>query len=145
MASIKYYCTTLAKLNDIPVEVGNLIFCEDARKIYLDTANGRTAYEQIMCLSDDATRIAMTRNLVDGFYFVLSTNVLWRLDNITWLQITEKPAEMVVYGTLSSFPRPGKQGVIYMTDKHLYHWDVDTLMYVDYCNTAIQWITEPEE
>lgn len=142
---IKYICTTLAKLNTIPVESGNLIFCEDKRCIYLDTATGRTAYEQIMCIPREDMRISMTRNLVSGFYFVLDTNVLWRLDDVTWIQVTNSPSETVIYGTLSSFPRPGVVGKIYATDKHLYHWDEDSQMYVDYCNTSLQWIVEPQE
>ena len=144
MANIKYYCTTLAKIDEIPVEVGNLIFCEDARKIYLDTENGRTNYDQIMCIPFESQRIPMTRNLVSGFYFILDTNILWRLDDVTWIPITEKPTEMVVYGTLATFPRPGRLGVIYETDNHLYHWVPDSESYVDFCNSSIQWITEDE-
>lgn len=144
MASVKYIVTTSAKLNEVPEEVGNLIFCEDTRRIALDGENGRVFYDQIMCLANDSMRTSMIRNLVDGFYFVMETNILWRLDNLNWIQITEKPESLVVYGTLSSFPRPGRQGVIYVTDSHLYHWDVDSETYVDYCNAAIRWITENE-
>ena len=142
--TIKYICTTLAKLDSIPVESGNLIFCQDKRCIYLDTDTERTAFEQIMCIPQESMRIPMTRTLVSGFYFVLDTNILWRLDDVTWIPITEKPTEMVVYGTLASFPRPGKVGVIYETDNHLYHWVPDSESYVDFCNSSIQWITENE-
>lgn len=142
MANIKYICTTSNKLNEISVEVGNLIFCEDTRQIALDGENGRVFYDQIMTIPQESMRIAMTRNLVSGFYFVLDTNVLWRLDDVTWIPITEKPTEMVVYGTLATFPRPGMVGKIYATDSHLYHWDEDMETYVDYCNSSIQWITE---
>lgn len=140
MANIKYYCTTLAKLNEIPVEVGNLIFCEDARKIYLDTENGRTNYDQIMCIPLESQRIPMTRNLVSGFYYVLDTNILWRLDDVTWIQITEKPSSQIVYGTLESFPRPGIESCLYMTSTNLYHWNPDTYSYDDYSSATPQWI-----
>lgn len=145
MANVKYICTTSDKLNDISVEVGNLIFCEDTRQIALDGANGRVFYDQIMCIPQESMRIAMTRNLVSGFYFVLDTNILWRLDDVTWIPITEKPSEMVIYGTLATFPRPGVVGKIYATDNHLYHWDEDSETYVDYCNSVLQWVTEKEE
>lgn len=145
MSQIKYICTTSDKLNQIDVEVGNLIFCEDTRQIALDGANGRVFYDQIMCLATDSMRTSMIRNLVDGFYFVMETNILWRLENLSWIQITDKPDSRVVYGTLASFPRPGIQGRIYMTDSHLYHWDPDSESYVDYCNAAIRWIAENEE
>ena len=144
MANVKYICTTSDKLNDISVEVGNLIFCEDTRQIALDGANGRVFYDQIMCIPQESMRIAMTRNLVSGFYFVLDTNILWRLDDVTWIPITEKPSEMVIYGTLATFPRPGAVGKIYATDSHLYHWDEDSETYVDYCNSVLQWVTENE-
>ena len=145
MANVKYICTTSDKLNDISVEVGNFIFWEDTRQIALDGANGRVFYDQIMCIPQESMRIAMTRNLVSGFYFVLDTNILWRLDDVTWIPITEKPSEMVIYGTLATFPRPGVVGKIYATDNHLYHWDEDSETYVDYCNSVLQWVTENEE
>lgn len=142
MAQIKFYKTTSPKLNDIAVENGNLIFCEDTRTIYLDNASERVAYLQIMLLPNDETRIIMTPNLVSGFYFVLSNNILWRLDGSTWIQITEKPSELIVYGTLSTFPRPGRQGTLYMTDTKLYHWSDDDYAYVNYCDANPRWIVE---
>ena len=142
MAQVKYICTTSSKLNDIPIEVGNLIFAEDTRQIALDGVYGRVFYEQIMCIPQESMRIAMTPNLVPGFYFVLDTNVLWRLDNEIWKQISGNVSEMVIYGTLDDFPRPGVVGKIYATDNHLYHWDANSETYVDYCNSVIQWITE---
>ena len=142
MAQIKFYKTTSPKLSSINVENGNLIFCEDTRTIYLDNAEERVAYQQIMILSTDAQRQAMTTLLVDGFYFVLETNILWRLENKTWIQITEKPSEMIVYGTLATFPRPGKQGTLYMTDRKLYHFDPELDAYVDYCEATPKWIIE---
>ena len=145
MANVKYIVTTSDKVNEIVEEVGQVIFVEDSRRIALDGQDGRVFYDQIMCLAQDSMRTSMIRNLVDGFYFTLDTNILWRLDNLTWIQITEKPDSRVIYGTLASFPRPGMQGRIYMTDSHLYHWDPDSESYVDYCNAAIRWITENEE
>ena len=142
MANAKYFCTTSAKVNEIPVEVGNLIFCEDTRRIALDGQDGRVFYDQIMCLATDDMRSIMLRNLVDGFYFILETDVLWRLENLVWHQITQNPTAQIVYGSLASFPRPGKVGVIYETDTKLYHWDQDEYTYVDFCSATPQWITE---
>ena len=142
MAQIKFYKTTSPKLNDIAVENGNLIFCEDTRTIYLDNASERVAYLQIMLLPNDEARIAMTPNLVSGFYFVLSNNILWRLDGSTWIQITEKPSEQLVYGTLATFPRPGKVSVIYYSDTNMYHWNPQTQAYEDYCQGTPEWIVE---
>ena len=140
MAGIKFYQTTSDKIASIDVEVGNLIFCKDTRKIYLDGSEGRTAYEQIMILATDAERTTLLRTLVSGFYFVLETNVLWRLDNLTWIQITEKPSQQIVYGTLASFPHPGVESCLYMTSNNLYHYNPSTDTYDDYCKAAPQWI-----
>ena len=141
MAQIKFYKTTSPKLSSIAVENGNLIFCEDTRTVYLDNGEDRVAYQQIMILSTDEQRQTMTALLVDGFYFVLETNILWRLENHVWIQVTEKPSEQLVYGTLGSFPRPGKPGVIYYTDTKMYHWSEETSSYEDYCSATPQWVT----
>lgn len=142
MAGIKFYQTTSDKLSTIDVEVGNLIFCKDTRDIYLDGQEGRTAYHQIMILPTDDMRTTLLRTLVSGFYFVLETNILWRLDDLTWIAITEKPSQQLVYGTLATFPRPGLVGTIYYTDTDMYHWDDRSQSYQNYCNAVIQWITE---
>lgn len=140
MAGVKFYQTTSDKLASIEHEVGNLIFCKDVRKIYMDDSEGRTAYEQIMILATDEERTTRLRTLVSGFYFVLETNILWRLDDLTWIAITEKPSEQIVYGTLETFPRPGSELTLYRTAKSLYHWDPDISEYVDYCKGNPQWI-----
>jgi len=140
---IRYHLlTSSSELANIPIQIGNLIFDQEAHKIYLDGTTGRVVYEQIMYLATDDMRTTMLRNLVSGFYFVLETNILWRLDDLTWIQITEKPAQQLVYGTLGSFPRPGKAGVIYYTDTDMYHWNDITQSYQNYCNAIPQWIIE---
>ena len=142
MSSINYYLTTSEKLNSILEEKGNLIFCQDTHTIYLDDDNGRSAYQQIVCLDTDDLRQTQINSLVSGFYFVLSTNILWRLDGRTWYQITERPNQLIVYGTLSSFPRPGNEATLYRTSESLYHWDSTLQAYVDYCHVSPQWIRE---
>lgn len=144
MASIQFYKTTMDKISEITIAKGNLIFCEDAHTIYMDNDDERVAYQQIMYLQNDSDRIAMQSELVSGFYFVLSTNILWRLDaNKQWIQITETPEQMIVYGTLETFERPGRIGVLYMTNTVLYHWDQDTQDYVNFnSSSSIEWETE---
>ena len=141
MAQVKYIVTTSDKLNQINVEVGNLIFCEDTRQIALDGQNGRVFYDQIMCLATDSMRGTMLPNLVPGFYFIYETNVLWRLKpSYEWVQITETPSSQIVYGTLNSFPRPGVESCLYMTASNLYHWNPDTYSYDDYSAATPQWV-----
>ena len=141
-APVNFYLTSSDKIDRIEIKKGNLIFAQDVRKIFLDNDEERVAYDQIMCLATDDMRTTMLGNLVSGFYFILETNILWRLDGQTWIQITEKPSQQLVYGTLATFPRPGLVGTIYYTDTNMYHWDEDKQAYVDYCLNSPEWIIE---
>ena len=134
--------TSSSELANIPVQTGNLIFDQQARKIYLDGPEKRVAYEQIMCLATDDMRTSMLRTLVSGFYFVLETNILWRLDDLTWIQITNPPEQEIIYGTIGSFPRPGDVTKLYRTDSALYHWDPSTYSYLTYSGGNPQWIED---
>lgn len=143
MANINFYRTSASKVSEIEISKGNLIFVEDERTIYLDNDNERVAYQQIMYLQNDEQRVSRTSSLVTGFYFVLSTNILWRLDrDKNWIQITEKASQQIVYGTLETFPRPGSELTLYRTSTNLYHWDPDTESYVDYCKASPEWVIE---
>ena len=143
MAAIQFYRTTSDKLPNIDVKKGNLIFAEDVRSIYLDNDTERVEYSQIMRLANDEERVVLTNRLVSGFYFVLSTNILWRLSpSKEWIQITEKPTQQIVYGTLETFPRPGVASCLYMTAENLYHWSDTSQSYVDYCKATPEWVTE---
>ena len=140
---IQFYKTNTDKINEIAIKKGNLIFCEDEKTIYMDNDVERVAYQQIMYLQNDSQRASMVSRLVSGFYFVLSTNVLWRLDaDKNWIQITDPPEQLIVYGTLETFPRPGKQGILYMSDNTLYHWDPAHNSYVNYCEATPHWVIE---
>lgn len=76
---MKYIATTSAKVKDIPVVKGQLIFSRDTRVIYLDS-DERTSFEQIMVLATEQLRESLI-SPVEGFYFVEETNVLWRLSS----------------------------------------------------------------
>lgn len=143
VTNYKYYGTTSDKLGSIAEETGNIIFCKDERAIYVDFPDGRQTFKQIMTLQTDAHRIVMKDSLVPGFYFVDETKVLWQLDaSKEWHQITYVPKEQLVYGTLETFPHPGDGKVLYMTNKRLYHYDLETDSYVNYCDAMPKWITE---
>lgn len=140
---IKFYGTTSEKLNTIPVEVGNLIFVSDEKYICLDSPSGRQEYKQITILNEDSERGSFTGTVAFGFFFVKSTNILWKLERYTWTQLTEPPKEQVVYGTLQTFPAEGRVGVLYMTDNNLYRWDEVTSSYVSY-NSDPLWVIEED-
>lgn len=140
---IQFYKTTNAKLNEIEIKKGNLIFVEDFRQIYMDNDTERVVYQQILYLQSDEDRIVLTNRLVPGLYFVLTTNIIWRLDaSKNWIQVTEKPSQEIVYGSLETFPRPGSEATLYRTNEALYHWSNASQSYVNYCNATPEWVVE---
>jgi hypothetical protein len=106
------------KLDQLAVADGQLIFVRDAREIYLDVNGERTSYSQIMVLFDEEHRKGLRP--VTGFYFVSSTNVLWRYDN-QWIQLTTSPREVVVFS--DELPQQGVEETLYITEEDIYKFD----------------------
>lgn len=115
---VKYWTVPSDKLDQLPVADGQLIFVRDAREIYLDVNGERTTYSQIMILFDEEHR----QNLkpVTGFYFVSSTNVLWRY-NGQWIQLTTSPKEVVVF--TDELPQNGVEETLYIQGTRMYKVD----------------------
>ena len=120
MASIRFVCTSSAKLDSVPFTAGQIIFAEDTRCIYLDGTK-RTAYTDIIVLSTEASRQALKSPLV-GFYFVDETKVLWRYDGIVWYPVSKPPEKQIVFDSMSNFPNPGKEDVIYIDGLRMYRY-----------------------
>lgn len=115
---IRYYAVSRDKLDQLAVADGQLIFVHNAREIYLDVNGERTSYSQIMILFDEEHRKGLKP--VTGFYFVSSTNVLWRYDN-QWIQLTTPPREVVVFS--DELPQQGVEETLYITEKDIYKFD----------------------
>ena len=115
---IRYYAVSRDKLDQLAVADGQLIFVRDAREIYLDVNGERTSYSQIMVLFDEEHRKGLKP--VTGFYFVSSTNVLWRYDN-QWIQLTTPPREVVVFS--DELPQQGVEETLYITEEDIYKFD----------------------
>ena len=115
---IRYYAVSRDKLDQLTVADGQLIFVHDAREIYLDVNGERTSYSQIMILFDEEHRKGLKP--VTGFYFVSSTNVLWRYDN-QWIQLTTSPREVVVFS--NELPQQGVEETLYITEEDIYKFD----------------------
>ena len=115
---IRYYAVSRDKLDQLTVADGQLIFVHDAREIYLDVNGERTSYSQIMILFDEEHRKGLKP--VTGFYFVSSTNVLWRYDN-QWIQLTTPPREVVVFS--DELPQQGVEETLYITEEDIYKFD----------------------
>ena len=115
---IRYYAVSKNKLDQLAVADGQLIYVYDAREIYLDVNGERTSYSKIMVLFDEEHRKGLKP--VTGFYFVSSTNVLWRYDN-QWIQLTTSPREVVVFS--NELPQQGVEETLYITEEDIYKFD----------------------
>lgn len=115
---IKYWSVPQDKVNQLPIEDGQLIFVRDAREIYLDVNGERTSYSQIMVLMDEAHREGLRP--VTGFYFVASTNVLWRYDR-QWIQLTSAPQECVQF--TDELPSNGVEKTLYVQGTRIYKFE----------------------
>lgn len=128
MARITYYLTDSSHLSEIEVTAGNLLFCEDVKRIYLDGNNGRVCYDSIMIFETDADRISYT-SPIEGFYFVEETKIMWRYSNEEWIAITEPPTNNVIFIPYSELPEEGQYAVLYVCDKEFYIWNPTEMKY----------------
>lgn len=119
MATINFYRTTSGKLDLLERENGRLIFVEDTKKIYLDSESERTEYSQIITLNNEEQRLGLYRP-VETFYFVKSTNSLWRYEKPTWIQLTTPPDKQVHF--LEELPDIGVEEKIYVLDDKMFQW-----------------------
>lgn len=138
MAKVTYYLTNSYNLNNIEVKPGNLIFCENTKTIYLDSASGRIAYDSITVFETDADRY----NLVAperGFYYVEETKVLWRYDEYNWSPLTEPPTNNVVFIPKNELPQEGEPAVLYICGKDFYIWNIEEHQYEKMNASEIIW------
>lgn len=133
---VKMYSTTAARLSDLAVLDGQMIFVKDVRKIYLDLNDIRVEYSILQVLSDEQERAAILAP-VEGFYYVESTHVMWRYKS-GWTQITPSNLTPVFFGAYETFPEVGDPSVLYVDDDVLYKWDALTSSYLAVANKT-QW------
>lgn len=122
--------TSSSRIRDLAIKDGQLIFIQDAGRIAFDFKGKRVFYNQIVELNTEVERLSLEQPL-DGYYFVIDSACLWRYKN-TWIQITEKPQEIVFVGV--EFPQLGQPNKIYanITDgsESISVWDDDRGSYV---------------
>lgn len=108
---LKLVATTSSKIRDLTIQSGQLIFLHDIGRLAFDYKGKRVFYNQIVELETEADRLAL-ENPLKGYYFVISTAVLWIYKN-GWTQITEKPNQIVFIGDEVSFPELGQANTLY--------------------------------
>lgn len=110
---LKVIATSSSRIRDLVIRDNQLIFIRDLGRIAFDSKGKRVFYNQIVELETEADRLALV-NPIGGYYFVLGSACLWFYKD-EWIQITEKPQEIVFVGV--ELPQLGQQGKLYATTK----------------------------
>ncbi len=129
VTKITYYLTTSEYINTIDVALGNLIFCEDTKRVYFDGDNGRVSYDSLLVFETDADRHAYAHPM-DGFYFVEETKIMWRYSNGEWTAITEPPTNNVIFIPKSELPTKGEFATLYICDTEMFIWSPTENKYI---------------
>ena len=124
--------TSSSRIRDLIIKDGQLIFIQDLGRIAFDFKGKRVFYNQIVELETEADRLALEQPL-DGYYFVIDSACLWFYKS-GWIQITEKPQEIVQIGV--ELPQLGQQGKLYVDtdDREISVWDDETDTYITVAN-----------
>lgn len=125
--------TTSSRIRELVIKDGQLIFIQDLGRIAFDFKGRRVFYNQIVELDTEADRLALDSPL-DGYYFVIDSACLWFYQNNEWIQITDKPQDIVFIGT--ELPQLGQQGKLYVDtdDREISVWDEETDRYITVSN-----------
>ena len=129
--------TNSPRIRELPIKDGQLIFIQDLGRIAFDFKGNRVFYNQIVELETEAERL-MLDDPLDGYYFIIGTGCLWFYKD-GWIQITEKPEEVVHIDV--ELPQLGqaKENVLYVNkaEKEIAVFDSASNNYVvvsDYTN-----------
>lgn len=120
--------TSSSRIRDLVIKDGQLIFIQDLGRIAFDFKGQRVFYNQIVELDTEAERQSLYSPL-SGYYFVIDSAVLWYYGD-NWVQITEKPEEVVFVGV--ELPELGQKNKLYIDkdDKEISVWDEETNSYI---------------
>lgn len=101
--------TSSSRVRQLPIKDGQLIFVQDLGRIAFDFKSKRVFYNQIVELETEVERQALESPL-NGYYFVIDEACLWFYKD-GWVQITEKPNEVVFIGV--ELPQLGSANKLY--------------------------------
>lgn len=120
--------TTSTRIKDLVIKDGQLIFIQDLGRIAFDFKGQRVFYNQIVELNTEAERLSL-ESPISGYYFVVGEACLWFYQD-TWIQITEKPQEIIFVGI--EIPELGQANKIYVDtdDREISVWDDETSTYI---------------
>lgn len=126
--------TTSDKIRNLTIKNGQLIFIQNLGRIAFDFNDKRVFYNQIVELEAEADRLALSEPL-NGYYFVIGTGVFWSYQD-RWIQITEKPEQILFVGT--ELPTLGQENKLYINnkDREISIWDEASQQYIIVSNYA---------
>lgn len=101
--------TSSSRVRQLPIKDGQLIFVQDLGRIAFDFKSKRVFYNQIVELETEVERQAL-ENPLNGYYFVINEACLWFYKD-GWVQITEKPHEVIFIGV--ELPQLGSANKLY--------------------------------
>lgn len=101
--------TSSSRVRQLPIKDGQLIFVQDLGRIAFDFKSKRVFYNQIVELETEVERQAL-ENPLNGYYFVIDEACLWFYKD-GWIQITEKPNEVIFIGV--ELPQLGSANRLY--------------------------------
>ena len=121
--------TNSSRIRELPIKNGQLVFIQDLGRIAFDFKGKRVFYNQIVEVQTEAERLTMSEPL-SGYYFVIDSACLWFYKD-GWIQITEKPKEILFVGI--EFPELGQEQKLYVNktdgNEHISIWDEDINSY----------------
>lgn len=122
--------TSSSRIRDLVIKDGQLIFLQDLGRIAFDFKGKRVFYNQIVELETEAERQSL-ENPLSGYYFVYDEACLWFYKD-GWIQITEKPQEVVFIGV--ELPQLGQANKLYANttegSENISVWDEELGCYV---------------
>ena len=131
---LSIYVTTSAKVKDLPIADGQLVFVKDLGRIAMDFNNTRKFYNQITEIDTEYDRRALSDPAI-GYYFVIDTATLWYYKE-SWVQITSKPEEIVFIGDNTQIPELGQAKTLYVNkdEQEISIWNEETNQYLAVSN-----------
>ena len=129
---LKSVATTSAKINNLIIENGQLVFLYDIGRIAFDYKGKRVFYNQIVELQTEAERLAL-ENPLDGYYFIIGSGILWVYKS-RWIQITGKPESIDFIDV--ELPELGQENKLYVnkTEQNISVWDDEKGDYIKVAN-----------
>lgn len=120
--------TTGARLPDLAISDGQLIFVQDRHTIAFDFKGKRKFYNGIAELDRDVDRVEL-KSPMSGYYFVIETAVLWRYDG-EWIALTTPPEDVIFIGV--ELPALGNPQTLYVdkSRQEISVWDKDEYLVV---------------